>query len=405
MPGEISHDGLGEMQGREFSEELSVNVPMEIPKSPEEMAVDLNLNKKNPGIISENKEREAENGKQDSISGRIRQELRALPRIDSENYQGLTKQVAERLGIKRKEDMDLLEAKFGVRRNIYQNLEKVKMMDKEGKEKVYRDFALEDSKWMQKVGDCIKNIKASEIIPEKDKKKEIDNVWREMKEIYDDYEIYYKDFKIAGGKETDNFESNKNGILGQVAAEELFKKADAAFRERGICGIRVEAATPQEDVDKKIDFYIVIEFGKNSSKVIPCQVKARGFDSKSGAFIASNLVVRVSDDLREGLKISARDKNPSNCEIKTIEDLEIFRKRALKEFKEGLFIIVPHGKAEIGKKEKVNLLEEDGEVHKSIEKGFLKQLSKKLFNIDIFEESVTISKQKKQRKEDVINGR
>lgn len=389
--------GFGEMPDRGFSGEMPANMPTEVPKPSKDMAVNLNMaDKKISAETPEVKGFEAEKSGQESLSGRIRQELRALPKIDSKNYQEVAKQVAEKLGIKSKEDMDLLDAKVGVRRNIYQNLERVKMMDKEGQEKAYRDFALEDAKWMQKVGECIKNIKEDKMIPAEEKGKRIADIWQEMKDIYDDYEIYYKDFKLAGGKKVDDFESNKNGILGQIAAEELFEEAGAAFKDFGVTGIKIEQATPQEDVDKKTDFYVVVEFGENSSIVFPCQVKSHAFDIKSGNFIASNLVVRVGDISREDLKLSARDREPSNCEKNTIEDVEIFRKKALKEFKEGFLVIIPHGMAEVGEKGKADLLQDNGNVHENIKKGFLRQLAKKMLNIDNFQESGTIGKQKKR---------
>lgn len=401
MRGEIPQEGFEEMHRREFTGEMPSNEPVEALKLSKNMEAGLNLTeKKFPGNVLEAKEQMADKGGQEKLSDRIRQELRVLPKIDSKNYGEVAKQVADKLGIKSKEDMDLLEAKVGVRRNIYQNLERIKMMDKEGQQKVYREFALEDSKWMQKVGDCIKNIKEDKNIPVEEKTKKIDGVWREMKEIYNDYGTYFEDFKPVEGRGVGNFEGNKNGILGQIAAEGLFKKAGVAFKELGVTDIKIETATPEEDVDKKTDFYVIVEFGKNSSMVFPCQVKSHAFDARSGNFIANNLVVRVSEDYKEGLKISAKDTNPSNCEIRTIEEVEIFRKKVLREFKEGFFVIIPRGKAEVGerKKEKVDLLENNGEVYETIRKGFLKQLAKKMFGIDNFEEPGIISKQKNKTK-------
>lgn len=382
MPGNME---FGEMREKE----IFINMPEKTLEPPKAPNVDLNLDKKLPNVMKNDDRFELKENGQNNLGDKIRQELRILPKIDSNNYQEIMAQVIDKLGLKDEEEKNIVEAKVGVRANISRNLERIKMLDKKGQETVFRDFALEDARWMQKVGECIKNIKSDNFILKKEKEKMIENVWRELREIYNDYKAYYKDFNNECKKYGYDFESNEKGIKGQIAAEELFNIANDYLQENNAGEINIVLATPQQDVDEKTDFFIEVKYASGNSIVMPVQVKAPDFNEKTQSYLSDHLVTSV-------LKSSYSE----------VEKIEKFRKGALKKHDRGLYITIPQGEAlEIkpgkkpGKKIKkvIQLLENDGTAADDTKKRFMMEIGGAL-SLDILTDGAILDKLKKNKK-------
>lgn len=319
-------------------------------------------------------------GEDISMGTRMNLELRDTPEITFENFDFIEEEISKKIGIKEEEDIVLLESMMGLRLNIGRNIERVKMGSKE-KSGLLRDFAVEDAEWMDLIVEHIKSINNDSKLKKKDKLDKVHLFWKDLEKAYKDFEIYYKDF-INGLEESGyGFDDRKKGILGQVGAEDLMNGINEVSEELNIEKISVRSSTSKEDVDEKIDFLVDIEYSNGLTETMPCQAKARKSASNAGRFIFDNLVTKVTRTSHDELKLSRDIKVPSAVEEKTIEDLEIFKKRALKKYKEGLFIMVPYGKAVYRKTkrkvEEVNLLEENGQVHKHLKEAFMSQLKER----------------------------
>ena len=315
-----------------------------------------------------------------SIGTRMNLELRDIPEINYENFDSIREEVSQRIGIENEEDLMLLESMMGLRLNIVRNIERVKTS---GNEKcgLLRDFAIEDAEWMDLIAEHIKSINNDPGIKKKDKLNKIHLFWKDLEKAYKDFEIYYKDFISELEESGYGFDDVENGILGQVAAEDQMNGVNEISEELNIEKISVRSSTSKEDVDEKIDFLVDIEYSNGLTETMPCQAKAHKSTSNAGRFIFDNLITKVTRTSHDELKLSRDIKVPSAVEEKTIEDLEIFKKRALKKHKEGLFIMVPYGKAVYRKTkrtvEEVNLLEENGQVHKHLKEAFMSQLKER----------------------------
>lgn len=322
-------------------------------------------------------------GEDISIGMRMNLELRDIPEITLENFDSIKEEVSQKIGIEDEEDLVLLESMMGLRLNINRNIERIKTDSKE-KSGLLRDFAIEDSEWMGLITEHITSINNDSSLKEKDKLDKIHLFWKDLEKAYKDFEIYYKDF-INGLEESGyGFDDGKKGILGQVAAEDLMSGINEVSDELDLKEISVRSSTFKEDVDEKIDFFVDIEYADGLTETMPCQVKAHKNTSFAGKFILDNLITKVTKNSSNELKLSRDIKAPSTAEEKTIKDLEIFKKRALKKYKEGLFIMIPYGKAVYRKTKKmveeVDLLGENGQTHKHLKKAFMLQLKEKVFN-------------------------
>lgn len=255
------------------------------------------------------------------------------------------------------------------------------MSDGNEKYHLLRDFAIEDSEWMGLIAEHITSINNNLSLKKKDKLDKIHLFWKDLEKAYKDFEIYYKDFINGLGESGYGFDDGKKGILGQVAAEDLMNGINEVSEESNINEISVRPSTSKEDVDEKIDFFVDVEYSDGSTETMPCQVKAHKNTSSAGKFILDNLITKITKSSRNELKLSRDIKAPSTAEEKTVEDVEKFRKRALKKYKEGLFIMIPYGKAVYRKTKKkveeVNLLEENGQVHKHLKEAFMSQLKER----------------------------
>ena len=315
-----------------------------------------------------------------SIGIRMNLELRDIPEINSENFDSIREEVSQKIGVEHEEDLALLESMMGLRLNINRNIERVKMSGNE-KSGILRDFAIEDAEWMSLIAERITSINNDSSLKKKDKSDKIHLFWKDLERAYKDFEIYYKDF-VNGLKEGGyDFNNEKNGILGQIAAENLMDGVNEIAEELNIKEISVRSSTSEEDVDEKKDFYVYIEYSNGLTKTMPCQVKAHKSTPNTGRFILDNLITKVTEISHDELKLSRDIKIPSAVEERTIEDLEIFKKKALKDHKEGLLIMIPYGKAVYRKTrrkvEEVNLVEENGYVHKHLKEAFMLQLKER----------------------------
>lgn len=155
MPENIN---LGEMPEKDFLNNTPIAPVKKSELSEGAAAGGFELDKKAPNFAKNNTECEMREDRQITLGEKIRQELRLLPKIDSDNSEETIKQVREKLNIQSEADIRELEAKVGVRANIFRNLERIKMLDKEDQKEVYRKFATEDAEWMQKTGEYIKFI-------------------------------------------------------------------------------------------------------------------------------------------------------------------------------------------------------------------------------------------------------
>ena len=313
---------------------------------------------------------------------RMNLELRDIPEIDSENFDSIKEEVSQKIGIEDEEDLALLESMMGLRLNISRNIERVKMINGNDKNKdIFRNYAIEDAEWMDLIAEHITSINNDSGLKRKEKVEKVHLFWMDLKRAYKDFEIYYKDFTCRLKEDGYGFDDVKNGVLGQVAAENLMDGVNEIAEELDIEEISIESSTSKEDVDEKNDFYVKVKYSDGLTKTMPCQVKAHKSTPSAGRFILDNLITKVTEISHDELKLSRDIKIPSDIEEKAIKDLEIFKDRALGKCKEGLFIMIPYGKAVYREKKKrvkeVNLLEENGYVHEHLKEAFVSQLKER----------------------------
>ncbi|MEA2098050.1 MAG: hypothetical protein U9P70_03180 [Patescibacteria group bacterium] len=316
------------------------------------------------------------------IGERISLELRDVPEIDYENFDSIKDEMIQKIGIENEEDFVLLESMMGLRLNISRNIERVKMINGNNKDKdIFRNYAIEDAEWMDLIAEHITSINNDSSLKKKEKLDKIHLFWKDLERAYKDFEIYYKDFTASLKEDNLDFDCKKNGILGQVAAEDLVNGINEISEELNIKEISIRSSTSKEDVDEKIDFYVSIEYLNGLTNTMPCQVKAHKNTSYTGRFILDNLITKVTKISNDELKLSRDIKVPSAAEEQIIKDLEIFKERALTEHKEGLFIIIPYGKAVYRKTkrkvEEVDLLGENGQAHERLKEAFVSQLKER----------------------------
>ncbi|MCK4592756.1 hypothetical protein KAT63_04970 [Candidatus Parcubacteria bacterium] len=324
-----------------------------------------------------------ENDSSVRIGDKINSELREIPEINIENFDSIKKEISQKIGIENEEDCALLESMIGLRLNIIRNIERVKMSNGNEKRSLLRNYAIEDSEWMDLIAEHIISINNDSSIKKKDKLNKIHLFWKDLEKAYKDFEIFYKD-SINGLSESGyGFDDGKKGILGQVAAEDLMNGINEISEELNIKKVSVRSSTSKEDVDENIDFFVDVEYSNGLTETMPCQAKAHKNTSYTGRFLLDNIITRATEISSNELKLSRDIKVPSAVEEKTIEDLKIFKKKALKKYKEGLFIMVPYGKAVYRKSkrkvEEVNLLGENGQVHKHLKDAFILQLKERVF--------------------------
>ncbi|MBW6440487.1 hypothetical protein K0B03_00435 [Patescibacteria group bacterium] len=320
----------------------------------------------------------------DAIYEGIKAELELCPEIKSDNLEQITEKIIEKLGIKEEKDIIILDAMLGVRANMQRNFTRLKIeKGKEGKDfKILRELAIEDAIWMDKITNIIKSIKNDNNLPEKDKIIAINNIWNDLEKQYSNNQEYFELLKEKGDKYDLSYKANKRGICGQLAAESLIEGLNNITQLSKVDSFRIESSTAEEDVDEKIDFFIIVTVGNNISK-IPCQVKTRRYDSSTADFVCKNLITYVKKSENQKFLESDGNKIPSFFEEKVVSELEEFKIKALDKYDEGLFVIIPDGEASYrtGKQKrrrtKINLLDKSGEAHEIIKDQFFKQFSVK----------------------------
>jgi len=350
-------------------------------------------------LLDGDKNHEIEN---ESISEKIIRELEFYPKINSDNFELITEEIIEKFGFKNENEVILVDAIVGAKANMSRNIDKIKMSEENKDKKILRKFAIEDASWMQKISDIIKSIKINKTLSETDKLKAINTTWSDLEKLYKNNEEYFALIKSKGEKHDLTFKGNKYGICGQLASESLMKEVSQNSNLLNVDSVAVESSTAEEDVDEKIDFFIIVTCGDIVSK-IPCQVKARRYDNLNATFISQNLVTYVKRDTTNGFKESSEDIITSKYEEKIITKLEEFKKKVLKNYEEGLFFIIPYGDASYKKGKQKNrrvmikILDDSGEVHEKIKDEFLEQFYKKFRDIDRFNNNVMIVKQNKKK--------
>ncbi len=395
--------------------ELTGGVPEETSLPSEKLAPDLKLAdnhlsaiasiKQEEGIVLEEKkliapEMENKNPeiKRIELNNRIRQELGKIPEDTKETPEMIAERIIECLCILPEEEMEreTIYLKVEVHLHILRDSERFASYNKTEKEKRTRELAIKDAKWMQKIGDRIRSIRENKDIPAENKEKKINGIWREVKEVYNNHAEFYRklnteysEYNIGG----DGFEGAKRGILGQVAAEELFGLANKYLKKFDAGEIVVLPATAEEDVDKKTDFFIKVKYKNGVERIIPCQIKAPEFKESTQDSIKAS-IVDVVLKTKNYEDIGGKDPDYKKKRISK------FRKYALEKYGIGYYITIPDGEAwEIisgkkpGKKKKkvIDLLEDDGSVADDTKKRFFMEIGSAL-GIDILRDSAIIDK-------------
>lgn len=365
-------------------------------KASQVMASDLSAENNLAGLVKAIEESKTHEGGKNSFDDEMWKALEVLPKIDSKNYKNITEQVIKSLNAEGDEKQAAVE-KIEALAHISRGLEKIGMLDEEGKKITYRMLAIEDAAWMQRMGNRIKSIKENKDILEEDKQKKIESIWRSVKEIYRNYGKYYEDFKSdSRGYNIGDYDGTKNGVRGQRAAELQCSEMGKLIKKLNLGNVEVLPSTPEEDVDLQTDFYLKIQYGNGFEREFPCQVKAKLYDSRSAKFIIENMVVVIDNEPKDLEKI-LKDDCDRVREVK--EGMAKFRDKALAgKFKKGIFIIVPYGSATLdkGKKKKeFKLLSDDGEAADYVKDVFIEQFGKYVYGVDNLKERAMIKSSKK----------
>ncbi|MEA1937131.1 MAG: hypothetical protein U9N04_03395 [Patescibacteria group bacterium] len=326
------------------------NDPFNIPKDPLKETIDKFVTRKKETTGQHN-----ENFTEKDAMELVRNEVNDIE-VDLENPAAAVEEIIQCLleqeNIEISEDIKkYIEFAVSEKTNFLRNLKRLEIdRDNPNREekKLLREMALEDAEW---IGDVVEYIREN-----RDNPKEIENFWEE----YDKTFLSFKEHKNNKNfTEKYNIEQGpevvKRGILAEIAAMDLLEKMANGFEE---CEKdEIEYSTPEEDVHKKIDFFLVMTFKNRRIKKIPVQVtscdlstpinnplnekKKTGLDKKrerEGLDRKIEFVLR--NTIHTGVTAEDIEINPNYNYQKRIEDK---MKKFFDENESGVFVFVPYG--------------------------------------------------------------
>lgn len=210
-----------------------------------------------------------------------------------------------------------------------------------------------DIKWAEKTKGFIRK--------NRDNPEEIERFW-------EGFERIYRKKTISKGRDFDfmDHKKMKNGILCELAAENLFmewdeyvaKRKESGRREKPALDIKFSLikATPEEDATKKIDFFVSFEH-KGETIILPVQVKSHY--SKTGS-------ERQASFSREHICNFLKPKEKREADELSRELSKFFKANP-----QGIFITLSHGY------DKMNI-SGSGEPSDKIKELFYEKLEKEL---------------------------
>lgn len=263
-------------------------------------------------------------------------------KVDLENPAEAVTEIIKDLEEENIEISEYLEKyiKFAVseKTNFLRDLRRLKINkdNPSGKEiKKLKEMALGDAEWM---GNAVEYLREN-----KDNPEEIEKFWQEFDETFLSFKEHQnnKDFankySIKQGPEV-----IKRGILAEVVAMNLLEELVSDFK--GCKKVEIKHSTPEQDVYKKIDFFVKITFERELIIEVPVQVKScnistfanRGSNKKELKgkleFVLDNII--NTNETERNVMIGK-----SEYQIRARNRMKEF----FRENKGGIFIILPYG--------------------------------------------------------------
>jgi len=226
---------------------------------------------------------------------------------------------------------------IGAKANSLRNKERV-----ENKSTI--EMALADAKWMETIIEYIRE--------NKNNPKKIEELWQQYDLSFLNFEEQLnEDFPDKYGPEV-----TKRGILTEIAAMDLLEEMVNNFE--GCKKVEIKYSTPEEDVHKKIDFFLVVTFENEEVIEIPVQVTSCNLSMPTNNTLDKKKktgldIKREREILDEKIKF-VLDNIIHTSE--TVGDIEInsdikYQKRIIAKIKEffdenegGVLVFVPYGK-------------------------------------------------------------
>ncbi len=285
-----------------------------------------------------------------SVIEQIKQEVLNI-KVDLENpkiaIEKITKNIEEQNSEISEGDLVFIRMAVATKANFLRNLERVK-----GNNTI--EMALADAECM---GNFIKYIRKNK----KDEGK-IKELWQRFDEFYLSFNEQVDEEELTGKYDIRKKPENiKRGILAEIAAMNLLEETINNFE--GCEKVEIEYSTPEDDVYKKIDFFLVLTLKNGEVVEIPVQVTScdlsapiddplderektgldikrerKRLDKKIG-FVLGN-TIHTSETAR-GIEI-----NPNYKYQKWVEDK---MKKFFDENKSGVFVFVPYGEVKNNK--------------------------------------------------------
>ena len=203
--------------------------------------------------------REEENPEKIPVIEQIKQEILNI-KVDLENPKAAIEKITENIIEQNSEisesDLVFIRMAVATKANFLRNLERT-----EGKGTI--EMALADAECM---GNFIKYIREN-----REDKEKIKELWQRFDEFYLSFNEQVDEEDLTNEYDIRKKpEDIKRGILAEIAAMNLLEEAVSNFKE---CEkVEIKHSTPEDDVYKKIDFFLIVTFENGEVIEIPVQV-------------------------------------------------------------------------------------------------------------------------------------
>lgn len=301
--------------------------------------------------------REEENLEEIPVIEQIKQEILNI-KVDLENpkiaIEKITKNIEEQNSEISESDLVFIRMAVATKANFLRNLERTK-----GNGTI--EMALADAECM---GNFIKYIREN-----KEDKEKIKELWQRFDEFYLSFNEQVDKEELIGKYDIRKKpEDIKRGILAEIAAMDLLEEMANNFE--GCEKVEIEYSTPEDDVHKKIDFFLVVTFENGEVIEIPVQVTSCNLSAPANNSLDKNnkTGLNIKKERKElDKKIDFVLSNAIHTS-KTVESIEInsdykYQKviedkmeKFFDENEDGVFVFVPYGKV---KNNKIDLRGED----------------------------------------------
>lgn len=205
------------------------------------------------------------------------------------------------------------------------------------------EMALADAKWMETVIEYIRE--------NKNNPKKIEELWQQ-------YDLSFLNFEEQSDEDFSgkyNSETTKRGILTEIAAMDLLEEMVNDFE--GCEKVEIRYSTPEEDVHKKVDFFLAVTFENGEIVEIPVQVTSCNLSTPANNFSdeKKKTGIEIKEEREELNRKIEFVLNNAIHTVETVEDIEINSnykyqkwledkmKKFFDENKNGIFMFIPYG--------------------------------------------------------------